>query len=129
MSDHDRDTEAWRVPPSRYLESRPPDFARPAPPRSCYVEMRDGCRLAVAVYLPEPLPGKPASPARMPTIVILTPYYRRFKLKPGAPVTTEPSPNAGRYRDLFVPRGYAVVVVDVRGTGASFGARDSFRSP
>jgi putative CocE/NonD family hydrolase len=30
---------------------------------------------------------------------------------------------------MFVPRGYAVVVVDVRGTGASFGTRDSFRSP
>ena len=28
-----------------------------------------------------------------------------------------------------MPRGYAVVVVDVRGTGASFGTRDSFRSP
>ena len=31
--------------------------------------------------------------------------------------------------EAFVPRGYAVVVVDVRGTGASFGTRDSFRSP
>ena len=30
---------------------------------------------------------------------------------------------------MFVPRGYAVVVVDVRGTGACFGTRDSFRSP
>ncbi len=30
---------------------------------------------------------------------------------------------------MFVPRGYALVVVDVRGTGASFGTRDSFRSP
>ena len=28
-----------------------------------------------------------------------------------------------------MPRGYAVVVVDVRGTGASFGTRDCFRSP
>lgn len=28
-----------------------------------------------------------------------------------------------------MPRGYAVVVVDVRGTGASFGTRDAFRSP
>jgi X-Pro dipeptidyl-peptidase (S15 family) len=27
-----------------------------------------------------------------------------------------------------VPRGYALVAVDVRGTGASFGTRDSFRS-
>jgi putative CocE/NonD family hydrolase len=30
---------------------------------------------------------------------------------------------------MFVPHGYALVVVDVRGTGASFGCRDSFRSP
>ena len=30
---------------------------------------------------------------------------------------------------MFVPRGYALVVVDVRGTGACFGTRDSFRSP
>ena len=67
-----------------------------------------------------------ASRQRFPTIVILTPYYRRFKLSaPGA----DPSPNAAKYRDFFVPRGYALVVVDVRGSGASFGTRDSFRSP
>ena len=30
---------------------------------------------------------------------------------------------------MFVPRGYALVVVDARGTGASFGTRDSFRRP
>lgn len=41
----------------------------------------------------------------------------------------EPSPNTFKYRDMFVPRGYALVVVDARGTGASFGTRDSFRSP
>jgi uncharacterized protein len=41
----------------------------------------------------------------------------------------EVNPNTGKFRDFFVPRGYAVVVVDVRGTGASFGTRDSFRSP
>src|SRR5690606_21987977 len=41
----------------------------------------------------------------------------------------EAGPNAARYRDALVPRGYAVLVVDVRGTGASFGTRDSFRSP
>ena len=28
-----------------------------------------------------------------------------------------------------MPRGYALVAVDVRGTGASCGTRDSFRSP
>tara|TARA_A100000164_G_scaffold356626_1_gene366433 strand:- start:530 stop:886 length:357 start_codon:yes stop_codon:yes gene_type:complete len=30
---------------------------------------------------------------------------------------------------LFSRHGYAVVVVDVRGSGASFGTRDGFRSP
>ncbi|HXD40030.1 MAG TPA: CocE/NonD family hydrolase, partial [Ramlibacter sp.] len=96
-------------------------------PRSCYVTMRDGVRLAVDVYVPEDNgSAPPRRDRRFPAIVILTPYYRRFKLTgPGA----DPSPNAAKYRDFFVPRGYAMVVVDVRGCGASFGTRDSFRSP
>src|SRR5262245_44090785 len=89
--------------------------------------MRDGCRLAIDVYLPQAGPSAPG--AELPTILIFTPYYRRFRLAAGAPVGTEASPNAGKWRDLFVPRGYALVVCDVRGTGASFGTRDSFRSP
>ena len=85
--------------------------------------MADGCRLAVDVILPN---GD--ATRRWPTVLILTPYIRRFRLKPGVN-DVEPSPNSYRYRDMFVPRGYAVVVVDARGTGASFGTRDSFRSP
>src|SRR5688572_25444392 len=84
--------------------------------------MRDGVRIALDVYLPQ----GPTAPKAFPTIVIATPYYRRFRTE--GPVA-EYSPMAFRYRDAFVPRGYAMVVVDVRGTGASFGARDSFRSP
>lgn len=123
MPDRDDLGHAWRVSPSEYLARRPATFAVPAP-RSQHVTMRDGCRLAVDVYVPEA--KSVGGRARYPAIVILTPYYRRFRLaKPGA----DPSPNAGRYRDFFVPRGYAMVVVDVRGTGASFGTRDSFRSP
>ena len=123
MSDRDDLGRAWRVSPSEYLVRRPATHAVPVP-RSRYVTMRDGCRLAVDVYLPQARAA--VGEARFPTIVILTPYYRRFKLaRPGA----DPSPNAARYRDMFVPRGYALVVVDVRGTGASFGTRDSFRSP
>ena len=94
-----------------------------APPRSLYLAMPDGCRLAVDVYLP------PEAPSRVPGIVIFTPYYRRFALRADAPAATEASPGVARWRDLFVPRGYALVAVDVRGTGASFGTRDSFRSP
>ncbi|MBI3516528.1 MAG: CocE/NonD family hydrolase, partial [Proteobacteria bacterium] len=127
MSDRDTRGEAWRVPPSAYLAERPAEFALPAKPRSCYVAMRDGVRLAVDVYLPQAKPGGPAAPAKLPAVAIFTPYYRRFKLRAGA--TSETSPNAGKYRDMFAPRGYVVVIVDVRGSGASFGTRDAFRSP
>ncbi|HET6183660.1 MAG TPA: CocE/NonD family hydrolase [Acetobacteraceae bacterium] len=122
MSDSDRDSSAWRTPPSAYLATRPP--AGPAgTPRSHYVTMRDGCRLAVDVYLP------PGARGRVPAMFVPTPYYRRFALRAGAPAGTEDAPMVARYRDLFVPRGYAMVAADVRGTGASFGTRDSFRSP
>jgi len=128
MSDSDRSGKAWIVSPSEYIERRPATFRLPERPRSRYLTMRDGCRLAIDLYLPQRGDGG-APPARVPTILILTPYYRRFKLRAGAAATTEASPGAARYRDVFVPRGYALVVVDVRGTGASFGSRDSFRSP
>jgi putative CocE/NonD family hydrolase len=126
MSDRDDRGSAWRVPPSAYLKRRPAEFAVPARPLSRYLPMADGCRLALDVYVPAAT-ATPA-PARFPTICVFTPYYRRFQLTPGA-AGTEPSPNVFKYRDMFVPRGYALVVVDVRGTGASFGTRDSFRSP
>jgi putative CocE/NonD family hydrolase len=122
MPDRDDLGAAWRVPPSRYLAGRPAQF-KVGRPQSVYVTMEDGCRLAVDVYLPDGDVTK-----RWPTILILTPYIRRFELAPGT-TGVEPSPNSYRYRDMFVPRGYALVVVDARGTGASFGTRDSFRSP
>ncbi|MGT2509595.1 CocE/NonD family hydrolase [Cupriavidus basilensis] len=125
MSDIDTRGNAWLTPPSAYLASRPSNFAVPAKPASCYLPMRDGCKLAADIYLPQPLHGTDA-PAQFPTVVIFTPYYRRFHLTAEG---AEPSPNGAKYRDAFVPKGYAVVVVDVRGTGASFGTRDALRSP
>ena len=121
MPDRDDLGSAWKVPPSRYLASRPAEH-RVGAPLSVYVTMADGCRLAVDVMLPDGDASK-----RWPTVLILTPYVRRFQLAAGSNV--EPSPNSYKYRDMFVPRGYALVVVDARGTGASFGTRDSFRSP
>jgi uncharacterized protein len=115
---------AWRVPPAEYLGKRPASF-RLVLPSSQYVTMRDGCRLAVDAYVPQSINS--GSAPTFPAIVLFTPYYRRFKLRPGG--VGEVNPNTGKFRDFFVPRGYAVVVVDVRGTGASFGTRDSFRSP
>lgn len=121
MSDRDHSGGAWRVTPTEYLAGRPAVLAVPEP-RSRYLTMPDGCRLAVDTYVPQT--GDPA--ARFPVVVVLTPYYRRFRQTgQGA----DPAPNIAIYRDFFVPRGYAMVVVDVRGTGASFGSRDAFRSP
>jgi len=125
MTDKDKGSAAWTVPPADYHASREKAYTVPAAPVSVYVPMRDGCRLAVDVYLPQPKAGQSAS-AKFPAILIFTPYYRRFKLSEAG---AEPTPNAAKYRDAFVPCGYALVVIDVRGTGASFGTRDSMRSP
>jgi putative CocE/NonD family hydrolase len=123
MADNDLRGNSWIVPPSRYIRGRPATYQIPRP-KSVYLTMRDGCRIAADVYIPEGATGD----GRWPTILIQTPYYRRFAVDPAAK-GVEPSPNIAKYRDAFVPRGYAVVIVDVRGTGASFGTRDSFRSP
>jgi uncharacterized protein len=122
MPDRDDLGSAWKVPPSAYLAGRPAEH-KIGKPFSLYVAMADGCRIALDVHLPD---GD--ATRRWPTVLILTPYVRRFELADGAN-DVEASPNSYRYRDMFTARGYAVVVVDARGTGASFGTRDSFRSP
>jgi uncharacterized protein len=123
MADNDLRGNSWIVPPSRYIQGRPAAYLIQRP-RSIYLKMRDGCKIAADIYLPD---GDDKG-THWPTILIQTPYYRRFAVDPAAK-DVEPSPNIAKYRDAFVPRGYAVVIVDVRGTGASFGTRDSFRSP
>lgn len=122
MSDSDQHSQAWRLPPSAYLIGRSIDFSAFDKPVSRYVEMSDGCRLATDVYLPSGV----APDQKLPAIVIFTPYFRRFMV---AEAGVEASPNVAAYRDFFIRYGYALVVVDVRGTGASFGCRDSLRSP
>lgn len=123
MPDKDNLGAAWKTSPSDYLKTRPVT-CRIGEPSSRYLTMPDGVRLAIDVYLPESLSGP--KPEKFPTVLILTPYYRRFKTTAAG---AEPSPNIAIYRDFFVTRGYALVVVDVRGCGASFGTRDCFRSP
>lgn len=74
--------------------------------RSLLITMRDGVRLAADAMLPENLPaGK-----KIPTVLTLTRYWRAVE-------NGQPNP-AQRF---FTSHGYAVVTVDVRGTGASFG--------
>lgn len=114
----------WTVAPLAYLEQRPAQYQGERV-RSNYVTVRDGTRLAVDVHLP----GAEDSADSYPVIMVLTPYYRRFKLREGHRPGIDACPTVAFYRDTFVPRGYALVAVDVRGSGASFGCRDGFRSP
>ena len=125
VSDSAKNSDAWAVTPDRYAAGNPPRFGTDVSRSSCYVTMRDGIGIAVDVHLPKDLPPD----EKLPALLINTPYYRRFKVAPAEASEVEASPNTGYIREFFVPHGYAVVVADVRGTGASFGSRDGFRSP
>lgn len=81
-----------------------------------FIAMRDGVRLAADIYLPAGL--EPAT--RLPAILEQTRYHRSIEPRPEfREALGKPSKKIVE----FVTRGYAYVVVDVRGTGASFGSR------
>jgi uncharacterized protein len=82
---------------------------------SRYVTMRDGVRLAVDLYLPRDLrPGD-----KVPTILTQTRYWRRPEVNPPFDLIFK---IPDELREI-VESGYAIVRLDARGTGASFGTR------
>jgi len=87
---------------------------------SYFVSMKDGVHLAVDVYLPE---GH--SEEQMPVLIQFERYWRSSttkKTKNHAPILY------GREK-YFNENGYVIVIVDTRGSGASFGTRLSEYSP
>ena len=82
---------------------------------SFYVPMRDGIRLAVDVHLP----NDRAPDVKLPALLELTRYWRGAE----NPETGERYPPRNTLDLFFLENGYAVVKVDVRGSGASFGNR------
>lgn len=82
-----------------------------------YLPMSDGVRLAADVYLPRDLPAG----ARVPAILHQTRYYRALDVRWPASLLF-PGLYTARVR-RFTARGYAYVLVDDRGSGASFGTR------
>lgn len=77
--------------------------------------MRDGVRIAIDVWLPGDFePG-----ARIPTIMRATRYWRA---QDRVGVALADASNFGEAED-FNGSGYALVLVDARGSGASFGLR------
>lgn len=97
---------------------------------SQYVEMSDGVKLAVDVYLPEKGPAAD----KFPAILEYTPYSRAFvnpafkmleksgkKNMMGGKGAEIPMPFC--FSKVFPENGYALVIADIRGSGASFGSR------
>ncbi|MFN8529125.1 MAG: CocE/NonD family hydrolase [Anaerolineae bacterium] len=80
--------------------------------QSIYIPMRDGVQIAVDVYLPH------TTETTLPAIIRSTRYIRMFDRQPPAG------------EDLgFILSGYALVLVDARGSGASTGQRLSELPP
>jgi putative CocE/NonD family hydrolase len=84
---------------------------------SQYVQMDDGTKLAVEVYLP----GLARRGKKVPTILEETRYWRVIDLNfPFNLIYPRP---LALFRRGFVTHGYAWVVADARAAGASFGSR------
>jgi len=75
--------------------------------------MRDGIKIAVDVVLPKNLP----SDAKIPTLILQTRYWRANEFR--IPFRWLQKPD--KFLLFFTSYGYAIVLVDVRGTGASYG--------
>jgi len=93
-----------------------------------YVTTTDGTRLAVDVYLPEGLPPG----ERVPTVLIPTPYFRSMEFRRPAferIVRKLSMIGAAEFAEQITAYGYANVVLDIRGTGASFGRKLSIMMP
>jgi putative CocE/NonD family hydrolase len=90
--------------------------------RSLHVPARDGTRLAIDVYLPEGLPPG----ERVPTILVPTPYFRsmEFRRPVFEKIVAKLSIVGGaEFAGEITRYGYANVVMELRGAGASFGTK------
>ncbi|MBN1813478.1 MAG: CocE/NonD family hydrolase [Anaerolineae bacterium] len=95
----------------------------PAQRQSLYLEMRDGVKIAIDLWLPANM----KSGQKLPTILRSTRYWRSYQPGPMAPIFGILGPILGQDVDAegkdWTRAGYALVTVDVRGSGASFGQR------
>lgn len=95
--------------------------------QSIYLTMRDGVKIAVDVWVPATL----AKGQKIPAILKMTSYWRAVGLaeRTGAfrvlgAVGVVPTEDMNKPEaDAFGAAGFALVYVDARGTGASYGSR------
>ena len=111
---------------SGYSEKTYSDYKRV----SQYVPMPDGVKLAVDIYLPRKGPKKD----KFPVVVEYTPYSRAFISPAFKPLEKTGGRNMMGGKGAVIPmpfcfdmnlieHGYALVIADIRGSGASFGSR------
>ena len=89
---------------------------------SLYLTMRDSVMLATDIFLPKKLEeGK-----KIPTIVYLNRYVRSLKAKFPFSILKHPVLTVVSEEEIkfFTSHGYACVIVDTRGSGASTGIRE-----
>lgn len=91
--------------------------------QSLYVPVRDGTRLAVNLYRPAVAGQAVADPH--PVVFVFTPYRARYRSTDGTVAEAGLSPRLGLQG--LTDHGYVVAVADIRGKGASFGARRGFQ--
>jgi uncharacterized protein len=83
------------------------------------IPVRDGVELFADIFLPSGGPGQAVG--KFPALLAASPYPRQIQ-NSGAPMGFV---EAGA-TDFFVPRGYAHVILNVRGTNGSGGTYDAF---
>ena len=99
--------------PMDYTEPDSPDFKNHQK-SSEYIEMPDGVKIAVDVFLPSEGPAR----EKFPVILSYTPYQRSRIDRQTGVITDFSSEYFSRE---LLARGYALVCADIRGTGASTG--------
>ncbi len=90
---------------------------------SLYVPVRDGTRLAMNIY--RPAVNGVATDSPMPVIFMFTPYRARYRNPAGNVVQLSQASSMGLMR--LLDAGYVIAEADIRGKGASFGARRGFQ--
>ncbi len=85
--------------------------------QSLYLTMRDDTQIAIDVLLPANLPPD----TRLPVIMVMARYWRSMELRVPAQPGKAPIGPREPITEFLIPRGFAMVMVDARGTGASLG--------
>jgi uncharacterized protein len=121
------ETDTMVAPPRDFIKDSGslsgPDF--PGTMREAYrVPMADEERLYVEVVRPDP---QAHGDGPWPVIMEVSPYHGTLADRDGTRIFPDPVDESGQMLGLtgyFAPRGYAVAIVDLRGTGRSTGCLD-----